>query len=75
VFNDIHEGDMVQSRGYVCRKIEETKCVVFSRCQVIYSTSGTSRSRVFDVVDYSENVHGAQRGTYGDVRSALKFAK
>jgi hypothetical protein len=74
MFNTIREGGSVESRGYVCRKYDETRCIVFSRARTLWGNS-TSYTLVYDVVDYSETEQGSHRGTYYALSEAIRFAK
>jgi hypothetical protein len=66
--------DTIQGRGMVIEYSEEYMSAVFVRTQVIYSTSGASRERVWDVVDYAQNENGRLVGTYYTVKQARMIA-
>ena len=68
MFNNIRTADYVDGRGTCIFIVERTRMVVFSRLDQF-------GNRVFDVVDYMENEHGAHVGTYYDKETAKNVAK
>jgi hypothetical protein len=65
--------DVVQGRGFLVEYNHEWMMAVFTRIHKIYSTAGTTTSRVWDVVDYNESDNGRQIGTYYTAKEAKRM--
>lgn len=65
--------DVIAGRGFLVDFDAAHLLAIFVRTQKIYSENGTSTTRVWDVVDYSQNENGRHVMTCGTRKEAKRI--